>query len=243
MLPDENGEALAVITHKAVEDRGRRVLERHLIWRGGVLEILQTESKGPQGVKLVHRELPVGRSGGRTWLVEVKDKGKMLHFESHCFGAPPDREQAVSRRPIGAAGLTEILAAGARPLDEIWLLQPSSATVEGIRLRSFNPAHDPLVVSAAKSACEVAGIEFSGERLRGFEWVARGGRILRRQVFCSGELLLFQWEGRASWARRIGAKQADRWKRGWASKGLARTGLVMGAGSRNASSLAPRPNK
>lgn len=235
ILPNGKGESLALISVKAVEDRGQRILERHLVWRGRSLECLQTESTGPSGFKFVHRELPLDRRGGRTWLAEMRSGDTVLHLESHCNGAPSPTEVRLTSRPVGVMGLTQILSAGAQPLDRVWLLQPNAASLTGIHIQAFDPHQHPALTSAAREASRAAGIDSSEFRLTGFDWVTDGGRVLRRQVFSGRELLLFQGEGRETWARRVGAQQASQWMSKWAPRGQARTGLVMGGSVRNAS--------
>ena len=139
----------------------------------------------------------------------------MLRFESHCWGAPSPRELQFEGTPIGVGGLTAILAAGGRPLETVWLLDPSSASVQGIVLSIFDPAEDPLLLSAASGAIRAAGLSLDSGLLTGFEWRTLEGRMLRRQVFCAGELVLFQLQGRQAWARRVSPRMAMRLTRRW----------------------------
>ncbi len=215
VLPDEQGEPLAVVTHKRTGDVSKRVFESALVWRAGALVTLQTESVDGQGLKFVHRELPLAGLGGRTWLAEAHAGEKVLRFESHCWGAPSPREMHLEGTPIGAGGLTAILAAGGRPLETVWLLDPGSASVQGIVLSIFDPAEDPLLLSAASGAIRAAGLRLDSGMLTGFEWRTLEGRLLRRQVFCAGELVLFQLQGRQAWARRVSPRLAMSLKRRW----------------------------
>ena len=217
LLPDEQGEPLAVVTHKRTVDRGLQVLEHALVWRDGALVLLDTESVGPEGFKLVHRELPRDGRGGRTWLAEVRATENVLRFETHCWGAPSPRSMSFKNRPIGVGGLTEILAAGARPLQEVQVLDPTSGGLLGVWLHVFDAARDPLVLSAAGGAIRAAGLSEEAALLTGYEWRTLDGRVLHRQVFCGGELILFQPEGRQAWARRVRPRQAAQFKRRWVS--------------------------
>lgn len=205
---DAGPEPVAVVFLRALDGPGGLLLEQEVTFRAGGVTILQAESREPDGWHFVRRELRGPDSPGRSFSGQPDGAGGMRLLR---WGASvPVHESWPAPAPRLPLELLESMRFGRETRGPVPFYDPVAEAV--VELDVHRGAGDPRAAASPEPDPNPnpADPDLRWAELRGAE-----GRLVGRYVFRGRELVAFQWQDGARWARRVDPAEARRSAAKW----------------------------